>query len=72
MSPEQCRQARIILSWSVIDLADNADLSMETILNFEEGAEEFVESVVASIQMALEYGGVQFESSELSGVKRRL
>jgi hypothetical protein len=71
MTPEQCRCARSLLNWSVLDLADNADLSTETISGYEAGYEEFMESVIASIQVTLEYAGIEFIAPDENGVRLR-
>ena len=71
MTPEQCRFARSLLNWSVLDLADNADLSTETICGYESGYDEFMESVIASIQVTLEYAGIEFVAPDERGVRLR-
>lgn len=71
MTPEQCRFARTLLNWSVLDLADNADLSTETISGYESGYDEFMESVIASIQVTLEYAGIEFTAPDEKGVRLR-
>ena len=71
MTPQQCRFARTLLNWSLLDLADNADLSTETISGYEAGYEEFMESVIASIQVTLEYAGVEFIALDENGVRLR-
>lgn len=71
MSPEQCRNARNLLNWSTLDLADNADLSLETISSYEDGYEEFMESVVASIQSTLEDAGIKFSDLDDKSVTLR-
>ena len=53
MSPVQCREARFLLNWSLLDLADKADLSLETISNFENYSEELTESVAYMIQIVM-------------------
>jgi hypothetical protein len=55
----------------VLDLADNADLSTETISGYEAGYEEFMESVIASIQVTLEYAGIEFIAPDENGVRLR-
>ena len=61
MSPVQCREARVLLNWSLLDLADRADLSLETISNFENYSEELTESVAYMIQSVMQQEGIDFD-----------
>ena len=61
MSPVQCREARALLNWSLLDLADRADLSLETISNFENYSEELTESVAYMIQSVMQQEGIDFD-----------
>lgn len=61
MSPVQCREARFLLNWSLLDLADKADLSLETISNFENYSEELTVSVAYMIQSILQQEGINFD-----------
>lgn len=61
MSPVQCREARFLLNWSLLDLADRADLSLETISNFENYSEELTESVAYMIQSVMQQEGIDFD-----------
>ena len=65
MTPLQCQRARSLLNWSPLDLADEADMSLETVMSFEHGSEEFdeimyLESIALSLQNALERAGINF------------
>ena len=71
MTPNQCRFARSLLCWSILDLADNADLSIDTIAHYESGDDEYTESVIELIQVALEYGGIEFYAPDDLGVRLR-
>ena len=61
MSPVQCREARFLLNWSLLDLADKADLSLETISNFENYSVELTVSVAYMIQSILQQEGINFD-----------
>ena len=61
MSPVQCREARFLLNWSLLDLADKADLSLETISNFENYSEELTVSVAYMIQSIFQQEGINFD-----------
>ena len=61
MFPVQCREARFLLNWSLLDLADRADLSLETISNFENYSEELTESVAYMIQSVMQQEGIDFD-----------
>ena len=65
MSPVQCRNARDLLNWSILDLADKADLSIETISAFEGGQDECTESVTETIRCALEDAGIIFTENKI-------
>jgi transcriptional regulator with XRE-family HTH domain len=55
----------------MLDLADYADLSIDTIAHYESGDDEYTYSVIESIQVALEYGGVEFCAPDDQGVRLR-
>lgn len=60
MTPQQCRAARTLLHWSQEELADNADLSVEVVKDFELVSRLIDSSVVDALQVALEYAGIEF------------
>lgn len=70
MKPQQCIAARDLLQITPEILAGYAGVSVETILAFEERAPKISQSIVESIQVALEYAGVEF--LEASNSDRRL
>ena len=59
MTPEQCRAARGLLGWTQPELAAEANLKLLTIVEFETG-QEVIESVIATIRLALIAAGVEF------------
>lgn len=62
MTPEQSRAARGILGWSVRDLAEKAEVGVNTVSRFENSGEA-MHSTVTKMQAALEAGGVAFITS---------
>lgn len=60
MKPQQCIAARDLLQITPEILAGYAGVSVETILGFEERTPDIPLSIVESIQVALEYAGVEF------------
>lgn len=60
MKPQQCIAARELLGISPEILAGYAGVSVGMILGFEERQSETPRSIVESIQVALEYAGVEF------------
>jgi hypothetical protein len=64
MTPQQCRAARTLLEWTRDDLADNADLGVGVVEDFELGHNEINNSVIDAMQVAFEYAGVEFLPSD--------
>ncbi|MEF2549666.1 helix-turn-helix domain-containing protein [Aurantimonas sp. E1-2-R+4] len=60
LSREQCRGARAMLGWSQGDLAEAANVSRQTIADFERGARKPIANNVASIIRAFEAVGIEF------------
>ncbi len=71
MSPAQTRAARGLLGLTEQQLADMADLSVSTIVEFERGRPVH-DGLVATIQVALEAAGVDFIPEKDSGQGVRL
>ncbi|MDR6100482.1 transcriptional regulator with XRE-family HTH domain [Agrobacterium larrymoorei] len=63
----QCKLARVALDWSVIQLADAAQVSTQTVTRLERG-EELRPSTLARIRQALEDGGIEFIPENGGGV----
>jgi transcriptional regulator with XRE-family HTH domain len=62
MTPEQCRMARAALKWSTKQLAERADVGLNTVNRFEEGGNTQTESV-DRMRQALENNGIRFQGS---------
>jgi ribosome-binding protein aMBF1 (putative translation factor) len=60
MTPEQCRAARAWLDWPQRLLADKAQVSSSTILDFESGRRVPHPNNLREIRRVLEEAGVQF------------
>jgi transcriptional regulator with XRE-family HTH domain len=60
MTPQQCRAARTLLHWSREELADNSDLSVEIVEDFELARRPIDSGVIDALQVALEYAGIEF------------
>jgi ribosome-binding protein aMBF1 (putative translation factor) len=59
LTPEQGRMARAALSWSAKDLAAKAEVSVNTVINFETG-HPVRDSTVFRLKAAFEGHGVTF------------
>lgn len=74
ISPEQCRAARAMLSWSQAKLARAANVSRSTVTDFERGIRIPVANNIAAIQSAFEQAGIEFlpeQESKGFGVRFR-
>ena len=60
ITKEQCRAARALVQMNQADLANAADLSKQTIIDFERGARVPHKNNLAAIRTALEAAGVAF------------
>lgn len=60
ISPAQCRGARAMLEWSQTALADAAQVSRATVVDFERSARVPHPNNLAAIRAALEAAGVEF------------
>jgi transcriptional regulator with XRE-family HTH domain len=56
---EQCRGARAMLGWSQDELARAANVSRQTIADFERGARIPISNNLASMAAALEHAGIE-------------
>ena len=73
ISPETCRAARALLNISQSDLAKTANLSKQTLVDFERGARTPYPNNLLALQSALENLGVGFiEADAKSGSGVRL
>ncbi|EHS51276.1 transcriptional regulator, XRE family [Rhizobium sp. PDO1-076] len=61
---EQCRAARAMLGWSQTTLAEAANVSRQTIADFERGAHMPIANNLASITAAFEQTGITFIHAE--------
>ncbi len=68
LSPEQCRAARALLGWSRQQLADSANVSNRTLVDFERGARTPYERTLTDVQSALEVAGIEFIPENGGGV----
>lgn len=60
MSPVQCVAARKLLQWSCEDLESEANVKLADIISYESNHSEVSEDVIASIETAFEYAGIEF------------
>ena len=56
---EQCRGARAMLGWSQDELARAANVSRQTVADFERGARTPIANNLASMAAALEGAGIE-------------
>lgn len=64
ISPETCRAARALLNISQSDLAKTANLSKQTLVDFERGARTPYPNNLLAVQSALENLGVVFVGAD--------
>lgn len=64
----QCRGARVVLGWSQADLAKAANVSRQTVADFERGAHVPISNNLASIAVAFAQAGIEFISESGGGV----
>lgn len=60
IDPAQARAARALLDWSQRELADAAEVSFQTVRNFEKSRHQTNRSTLSAIRRALESAGVKF------------
>ena len=72
VTPEQCRAARGLLSWSQQDLAKNARVGVVTVHQLEAGLSQPRRSTIEVIRRALEAAGVEFIDENGGGPGVRL
>ena len=63
----QCKLARVALGWGVIELANRARVSTQTITRLERG-DQLRSSTLESIQSVLEEAGIEFIKENGGGV----
>lgn len=68
LTVEQCRGARAMLGWSQSQLAEAANVSRQTIADFERGAHTPIGNNLVSIAAALEKAGIDFIPENGGGV----
>jgi transcriptional regulator with XRE-family HTH domain len=72
ITPEQCRGARAMLSWSRDELAAAAKVAVRTLVDFERGARRPHDRTLRDIRAALEEAGVMFIDANGGGAGVRL
>jgi transcriptional regulator with XRE-family HTH domain len=72
ITPSQCRAARALLKWSQQELANQAQVGIVTVRQFEGEAAEPRRATVAVIQGALEQAGIVFIAEDNGGHGVRL
>nr|WP_281032615.1 helix-turn-helix domain-containing protein [Phyllobacterium salinisoli] len=68
LTTEQCRGARAMLGWSQAELAKAANVSRQTIADFERGAHLPISNNLASIITAFRNAGIEFIPEDGGGV----
>jgi transcriptional regulator with XRE-family HTH domain len=66
MIPVQCKMARAAVGWGIRELAQESDVSVDTIVRFERG-EELKARTIAALRQALEAAGVEFTNGSQPG-----
>ena len=68
ITPEHCKMARAGLGLSVKDLSEKAEVGLNTVIRFENGADTRSSSI-DKIQIALEALGAEFSNGDAIGVR---
>jgi predicted transcriptional regulator len=71
ITPAQCRAARALVDMDQADLARNAVVSRNVIVDFERGSRTPLANNLAAIKRALEESGVEFTNGDQPGVRLR-
>ncbi|MDH7807940.1 putative transcriptional regulator [Rhizobium sp. AN67] len=61
----QVRMARAALGWGVVELAEHAGISTNTLVRLEKG-EDLKQSTIDNIRFVLEKAGVKFVDNEVT------
>ncbi|WP_245466340.1 MULTISPECIES: helix-turn-helix transcriptional regulator [unclassified Mesorhizobium] len=72
ISVEQCRGARAMLGWSQAELAQSANVSRATVVDFERGLRVPHRNNLGAIREALEAAGIEFIPENGGGAGVRL
>jgi predicted transcriptional regulator len=72
ITPEQCRAARGLLSWSQQDLAEKSGVGIVTIHQLEAGTSQPRRATVDVVRRALEAAGIEFIDENGGGPGVRL
>lgn len=59
LTPEQCRMARAALKWTTSQLADEADIGLNTVNRFEKGTAP-KDKIIEKVRSTFENKGVTF------------
>ena len=62
LTPEQCRRAREVLGWDMLDLAEASGVRMVALMRLEEGKKPPAASKVEKVRRAFEEAGVEFDT----------
>ena len=72
ITPEQCRAARGLLTWSQLDLAQKARVGVVTVHQLESGISQPRQATLDVIRRAFEVAGVEFIDENGGGPGVRL
>jgi predicted transcriptional regulator len=71
LSPTLCREARLLLGWSMTLLATRARVSKDTLRGFERGSLTAGAAVQGRLRRALEAAGIEVIDGQAPGVQLR-
>lgn len=69
MTREQCKAARALLGWTQTELATRAEVTQNTITQFESGATSPRRATRAMIRQAFEFAGIEFTNGDNPGLR---
>lgn len=64
ITPRQCKAARALLGWTQPDLAEKADIALDTVKRFERRQSDTRGQAMIAMEKALRRGGVKLISAD--------
>jgi transcriptional regulator with XRE-family HTH domain len=64
ITPRQCKAARALLDWTQADLAEKAELTLDTVSRFEQSKSDTRGQAMISMEAAIRQAGIKLLSPE--------
>jgi transcriptional regulator with XRE-family HTH domain len=72
ITPRLCKAARALLDWTQADLAEKADVTMDTVSRFEQGKSDTRGNAMIAMEAAIRQAGIKLlqpENGEGEGLR---